>query len=134
MMLTADFSEFTDSHQHGETAEAPTDRERWWAAVSYLFIGCFIPLLLKHRTEYVRFHLRQGFTLFFAECIGFLIILIIHVTLGQLPFLGLLILILARLIVYLAALSLSVFGFVKALFGERWSLPILGDYSHHIPI
>jgi len=33
----------------------------------------------------------------------------------------------------LGALTLSVVGFVKALFGEYWHLPYLGDYRDKIP-
>jgi uncharacterized membrane protein len=131
MSPSADFTEFTDA---GPAGTAPADHEKWWGAVAYLFVGCFLPILARKKSDYVRYHTRQGMTLFFAECIGFLVILIVEVTIGRLPFLGLLIVILVQLGVYLTALALSVIGFVKALFGERWVIPVLGDYSHHIPV
>jgi uncharacterized membrane protein len=34
----------------------------------------------------------------------------------------------------LMALFLSVMGFVKALFGEKWEMPFLGPYSHRVPM
>ncbi|HEY5132463.1 MAG TPA: hypothetical protein VII85_02120 [Candidatus Krumholzibacteriaceae bacterium] len=32
-----------------------------------------------------------------------------------------------------AALMLSLAGFVKALFGEDWRMPFLGDYRDRVP-
>ena len=49
-------------------------------------------------------------------------------------FLGLLIVILLQIIVYISALFLSVMGFVKALFGERWVMPFFGSYSERVPL
>jgi uncharacterized membrane protein len=72
--------------------------------------------------------------LFLAECVSLLAILILDRTLGRLPFLGLLIIILLQLVVYVSALFLSVMGFVKALFGEKWVLPFFGQHSERVPL
>ena len=82
----------------------------------------------------MRFHAKQAFLLFVAECVAFVIIIIIDNTVGRLPFLGLLIVVLAQIFVYLTALFLSVMGFVKALFGERWEMPFFGPYLEKVPI
>ena len=110
------------------------DHERWYAAVGYLFFLCFFSLWKGRESDFVRFHSRQAFLLFLAECACIVGIVIVDQTVGRLPFLGLLIVILLQIVVYLSALLLSVMGFVKALFGERWVMPFFGVYSDKVPL
>ncbi len=110
------------------------DHERWYAAIGYLFFLCFFSLWKGKDSDFVRFHSRQAFALFLAECVAFLLLIIIDHTLGRLPFLGLLIVILVQLAVYITALFLSVVGFVKALFGERWEMPFFHPHAEKIPL
>jgi uncharacterized membrane protein len=110
------------------------DYERWYSAIGYLFFLCFFSLYKAKESDFIRFHARQAFLLFLAECAAFLVIIILDKTLGRLPILGFLIIVLTQIAVYLAALFLSVMGFVKALFGERWTLPFLGNYSDRVPL
>jgi hypothetical protein len=42
--------------------------------------------------------------------------------------------ILFRLAAGLACVGLSVWGFVEALGGERWHLPLLGEYAARVPL
>ena len=109
------------------------DHERWYAAISYLFFFCFFGLWKARESEFIRFHARQAFLLFLAEIISLFVIVILDRTVGRLPFLGLLVMILLQTVVYLAALLLSVLGFVKALFGEKWVLPFFGHYGDRVP-
>jgi uncharacterized membrane protein len=111
----------------------PTDAERWYAAVGYLFFMCFLALWKSKESRFVRFHARQAFLLFLAECVAFVAIAVIDRTVGRLPFLGLIVVVIAQVFVYLTALFLSVMGFVKALFGERWEMPFFGPYREKIP-
>jgi uncharacterized membrane protein len=115
-----------------ETA-ALADRERWYAAISYVFFLCFAGLWKGKESEFIRFHARQGFLLFVAECVCLAAVIIIDRTVGRLPFLGLLVVIVLQIVVYLGALFLSVVGFVKALFGERWRMPVIGKYIDRVP-
>ncbi|MEJ2720664.1 MAG: hypothetical protein P8181_05930 [bacterium] len=111
-----------------------SDYERWYAAIGYLFVLCFFSLWKGRESAFIRFHSRQAFLLFVAECASFFAILIVDATVGRLPFLGLLIVILLQIVIYLSALFLSVTGFVKALFGERWVMPFLGVYGERVPL
>lgn len=117
---------------HSDRA-SPSDAERWYAAIGYLFFLCFVALWKAKESRFVRFHARQGFLLFLAECVAFVAVAVIDRTVGRLPFLGLLVVVIAQVFVYLTALFLSVMGFVKALFGERWEMPFLGPYREKIP-
>jgi uncharacterized membrane protein len=115
-------------------AHTPADQERWYAALGYLFFLCFVALWKGRDSTFVRFHSRQAFLLFLSECVAFILIVIIDKTIGRLPFLGLLIVVLVQIFVYLTALFLSVMGFVKALFGERWEMPFFGPYREKVPL
>ena len=123
-----------DRQQNDLDTALLADHERWYAAIGYMFILCFISLWKGKESDFARFHARQAFLLFIAECASFLAILVVDATLGRLPFLGLLIVILLQIVVYLSALFLSVTGFVKALFGERWVMPFLGTYGVRVPL
>jgi uncharacterized membrane protein len=112
---------------------SPSDHERWYAALGYLFFLCFLALWKARESRFVRFHARQAFLLFLSECVAFLAIVIIDRTVGRLPFLGLIVVVIAQVFVYLTALFLSVMGFVKALFGELWEMPFFGPYREKIP-
>jgi uncharacterized membrane protein len=110
------------------------DYERWYAALAYVFVLCFLSLWKGGDSGFIRFHSRQGFLLFLAECVSLAAIIIVDQTIGRLPFLGLIIVIVLQIVVYLSALFFSVVGFVKALFGERWVMPLLGNYVDRVPM
>ncbi len=116
----------TDSH-------TPGDVERWYAAVGYLAFLCFVALWKGRESAFVRFHARQAFLLFLSEVVAFLLLAIVDRTVGRLPFLGLLLVVTAQVFVYLTALFLTVMGFVRALFGERWEMPFFGPYREKVP-
>jgi uncharacterized membrane protein len=110
------------------------DHERWYAAVGYVFFLCFLSLWKARESDFVRFHSRQAFLLFMAECVGLVVLVVVDQTIGRIPFLGLLVVILLQSVVYLSALFLSVTGFVKALFGERWVMPFFGSHGARVPL
>lgn len=124
----------TDTNAESAPVERPSDPDRWIAAIGYLFFMCFFALWKGKDSSFVRFHSRQAFLLFLSEIVAFILLVIIDKTIGRLPFLGLLIVILLQIAVYLVALMLSVMGFVKALFGERWVMPFFGPYSDKVPL
>lgn len=91
-----------------------------YAILSYLWILCFIPLILKKENKFALFHAKQGLVLFLAELtIGFIAIL---------PFIGWILLFAGTLL--FGALSLA--GIFQSLLGNFWKLPILGDYAEKI--
>lgn len=117
--------------------ERLSDISRWLAATSYLFILCFLVLYevkVHRRDDFVRFHARQGFALCFVEVTLVILSLILDATLGTIPVLGAVLMILFKLVAGLLAVGLSVWGFVEALGGERWELPVLGEYAKRVPI
>ncbi len=113
--------------------DMPSEPSRWIAAMGYVTFFCFWSLWKAGDDQFVRYHARQGFLLLLAECIILVLTVILDSTIGRLRFVGVLIVGLLQLVSGLGALTLSVVGFVKALFGEYWHLPFLGDYRDRIP-
>ena len=85
------------------------------AALSYLWILSVVMLLVKKDDEFVQFHAKQGLVLFIAGIV-FMII----------PIIGWL----ANLVVFLAVIV----GFIKAIQGERYEMPLVGDLAKKINI
>jgi fumarate reductase subunit D len=113
--------------------EQPSDRSRWMAALSYLSFLCFVALWKSKNDDYVRYHARQGFLLLLAECVAAVTILVLELTIGRVRFIGFVVVLILQLITGLGALTLSVVGFVKALFGEYFHMPLIGEYAEKVP-
>ena len=110
------------------------NRDRWMSAIGYLSFLVLIPLLSKPKTAFVARHTRQAFALFFTELAGLVFLFIIDSTLGQIAFLGFLILLVLKLVLFLLFFSISVLGFMKAIFGQQWRIPYLDDLAERLPI
>jgi uncharacterized membrane protein len=109
-------------------------RERWLAAVAYLGPGCLIALFARAKTPYLVWHAQQGFVLFFLEAVVLALLIILDHTIGRIPILGFLVIILLELVCFVVFLVLSILGFVKGLAGEWFRLPVLDEYAEKIPI
>ena len=109
--------------------------DRWLGALCYACFFVFIPIFtVKDKSEFLLGHCRQGFALFFAEVVLYLILNIVEGTLGRLPIIGLLVTIVLHLAAMIICLGLSVIGFVKALSGEECRLPVINDFADRVPI
>ncbi|MFH1552490.1 MAG: DUF4870 domain-containing protein [Candidatus Omnitrophota bacterium] len=102
--------------------EEKKTQENVYAILSYLWILCLIPILMKKDDEFVRFHARQGLMLFIVE-VGVGII-------GIIPVLGQVIYLLGMLICGL----LSLIGIVQVLMGNKWKIPVIGDWAEKIKV
>lgn len=95
-------------------------QNRLMAGLSYLSVLCFVPLLLGGAgSEFDRFHLRQGLTLFAVGVIASLTAWI------WLP-----LWVLANLFIA----GVSVYGCVQAMQGKKWTIPVLGRYALKIKL
>lgn len=90
------------------------------AAISYLWILSIIILLVKKDSDYVRFHAKQGVVLFgfsvALSILGFIIVLL-------LPIIWLL-----DLVIFVAVIV----GFIQAIQGKRYKMPVVGDLAEKI--
>ena len=85
------------------------------AAVSYLWLLSVVVLLVKKNDSYVNFHAKQGLVLFIASVILWVI-----------PLLG--------WILNLVVFAMIIVGFIKALSGEKYKLPLVADIAEKIKI
>ena len=80
-----------------------------YGALSYLWVVSIIMLVMKKDDEFVKFHAKQGIVLFIATWFFWIPIL------GQ--------------ILWIIAVLLSLLGFIKALTGEKYKMPVVGDIA-----
>lgn len=92
------------------------------AAIGYLGILCLVPLLAKKDSAYAQFHGKQGLVLFIVWVVLWFVNII--------PILGQLVFMLGSL----ALLVLMIMGIVKALNGEMWEIPVVGQYAKQIKL
>jgi uncharacterized membrane protein len=111
----------------------PAERARWFAAMGYLSFLSIIALGQTRGDRFIRFHASQGFLLFLTEILCIAAALILEATVGRIKIAGLIIVGLFILVTGTAALMLSAIGFVKALFGEYWNMPFLGEWKDRVP-
>ena len=103
----------------GEVGFTKKDIEdnRTVASLSYIFILCLVPLLLKRDSAFAQFHAKQGLTITVAWFAFWVI--------GIIPLLGWLI----GFFGSLALLIVSIVGIMKTLNGEAWKIPYVYEYS-----
>ena len=87
------------------------------AAIGYIWILCFIPLLLKRDSKFAQFHGKQGLVLFVVEVVAGIVMII--------PVIGWFV----GWIVGIITIILSVMGILQALQGNQKELPIIGQYA-----
>ncbi len=111
-----------------------TSRERWLGAICYVPLAVVAVIFAAGRTPFVARHCRQGFALLLAEIVGLVFIWIIDGTIGRIPLIGFVVLIVLRLAFFLSVLVISVLGFTKAMFGEDWRIPYLDELADRVPV
>jgi len=92
------------------------------AAIGYIGILCLIPLLLKPKSKFAKFHGKQGLILLIGWVINFFI--------GIIPVIGWIL----GFIGMVALIILSILGILKSLAGEYWEMPYLSEYAKKINI
>ncbi len=95
---------------------------RFFAAVGYISLLCFVPLFLKKDNRFAQFHGKQGLVLFILEVAASII--------KAVPALGDLVFTVAFVVFGI----LSLVGILKVLTGEYWEMPIVGDIAERITL
>lgn len=86
------------------------------AAISYLWILCLVPLLIKRESKFAQAHAKQGLILFIIEIVGSLIFWI--------PIIGWLL--------WVVVVLVALVAFIKALQGEYWEIPLVKEIAQKI--
>jgi len=92
------------------------------ALISYIGVLCLVPMLTKEKSEFVKFHAKQGLVLFIGEVATWAVFSVI-------PFLWFLINLLG-----LFWLVLSVIGIVNVIQKAQKPLPLVGQFAEKIKI
>jgi uncharacterized membrane protein len=93
------------------------------AAIAYISILCLIPLILKKDSRFAYEHGKQGFILFITELIVW--------ALGMLPVIGWFII--GPIGTVLCVIA-AVVAILKAVNGEFWEIPVVGQYRDKVKI
>ena len=94
------------------------------AAISYLSVLCFVPLLVVKDSAYAQAHGRQGL----AVAVFGIGVLIFDTLFGWFPIIGWFT---AGALTLLWAI-LSLIGIVNALSGTAWEVPLIGKYFQNV--
>jgi uncharacterized membrane protein len=89
------------------------------AALSYVWVLSVVMLVVKKDDEFVKFHAKQGTVLFLASIVAW--------------FFSIFLFFLGPLICAVIAIG-CIIGFIKALGGERYSLPVVGELANKIKL
>jgi uncharacterized membrane protein len=101
-------------NQNVSSDKKDVEQNKFVALLSYLWLLCLVPLLLKPKSEFCKFHGKQGLVL----CIAWLFVWI--------PFIGWLI--------WIALIILSILGILNVLKGEKNDLPVVGNLAKKLNI
>ena len=112
-------------------AEELDEEDKVMLVFSYLWVLALVPFMVTRR-EYVRWHAKQGLMLCGVACLVFLGVI----------FVGAILATLTKVFAWLFAFALINLGFlymalaivcmIKAMRGERWAIPFLGDLVERI--
>ncbi|PIQ85615.1 MAG: hypothetical protein COV74_07910 [Candidatus Omnitrophica bacterium CG11_big_fil_rev_8_21_14_0_20_45_26] len=95
---------------------------KFFAISGYLFVLCFVPLLLKKDNKFAQFHGRQGLVLFIFELAAAIV--------KSVPVIGDVIFSFAYVIFGIA----SLIGIVRVLMNEYWEMPLVHNIARKITL
>lgn len=102
--------------QEQKVYDADVEANKLFAALSYAWLFCLIPLIFKRDSKFAQFHAKQGF-----------ILLVVELALGivmWIPLIG--------QVAFLIVLIMSIVGFIKAYNGERYQMPFIYQWSQKL--
>ncbi|PJE75967.1 hypothetical protein COV04_02330 [Candidatus Uhrbacteria bacterium CG10_big_fil_rev_8_21_14_0_10_48_11] len=100
----------------------PDERDWMLAAVSYLWIFCVIPLVLRKGSPFVQFHAKQGAVL----AITWFLLWVV----GIIPILGWLVFFFGSILL----VAVNLLAIVRAWHGDQWKIPYLYDYVAYLDL
>jgi len=106
---------------------------RLLAAVAYLPGLCFIGLLGFPENRYVGLHARQGFVLLMIEILVAIGFGIYDASLGQIPWVGLILGAILKFLVWMALLLVTAYGVAKGASGEPARIVFLAEAADKVP-
>ena len=108
-----------------------------FAAIGYISILFLIPLLAARDNAFAQFHAKQAMVLTTGTIIAFVVLWIMWFMFAFIPVVGWIMCFIIYLVVMalcIGWLVLAVMGFVKALQGEYWRMPLFADLAESVSI
>ncbi len=96
------------------------------AAIGYITVLCLVPLMMAKDSPFAQHHAKQGLVLFIAE----VVIFFLNGILAFIPIIGWLV----AVVLNVGVVVLALMGIMKSLQGEKWEMPLLGQYAKKIKI
>jgi uncharacterized membrane protein len=93
---------------------------------SYLWVLALVPFMVTRR-EYVRWHAKQGLILCGVACVVFFAVIFVGAVLATVTRVFAWLFAFGLLNLVFLYMALALVCMVKALRGERWAIPFLGD-------
>lgn len=115
-----------DNSNQAPNEKAASDRViqegKFFAAIGYIFVLCFVPLILKKGNEFAQFHGRQGLVLFIFELAAAIV--------KSIPVIGDVVFSFAYVVLGIA----SLLGIVRVLMNEYWRMPVVYNVASKITL
>ncbi len=133
----------TPEEKPPETTEAPTadakeiEEGKTYAAIGYISILFLVPLLAAKDNVFAQFHAKQAMVLTTGTIIAFVILWVMWFMFSFIPVVGWAICVILYLVVMAVCIGwlvLAIIGFVKALQGEYWKIPLVADLAERVNI
>ncbi|HKN47094.1 MAG TPA: hypothetical protein VJ144_03895 [Candidatus Polarisedimenticolia bacterium] len=113
------------------TPEDLDEEDKVMLVFSYLWVLALVPFLVTRR-EYVRWHAKQGLILCGVSCLAFLGIIFVGAIMATLSKVFAWLFAFGLINLLLLYLALALVCVIKAIRGERWAIPFLGDLVEKI--
>ncbi len=113
----------TSARQHPDgpkTIDPVIAKGKFFAAIGYISILCFIPLFLRRDNKFAQFHGRQALILFILELAAAMLVIVPVV--GEVVF----------RFAYLVFSIFSLAGLIKVLMNEYWEMPVVYPISSRV--
>ena len=113
------------------SAEDLMEEDKIMLVFSYLWVLALVPFMVTKR-EYVRWHAKQGLILSGVACIIFLTVIFLGAVLATLSMVFAWLFAFGLVNLILLYFALALVCVIKAMRGERWAIPFLGDLVEKI--
>lgn len=107
-------------------AEDLDEEDKVMLVFSYLWVLALVPFMVTRR-EYVRWHAKQGLILCAVACVIFFAVIFVGAILATVTRVFAWLFAFGLLNLVFLYMALALVCMVKALRGERWAIPFLGD-------
>ena len=113
------------------TPEDLNEEDKVMLVFSYLWVLALVPFLVTRR-EYVRWHAKQGLILCGVACLVFLGVIFVGAVLATITRVFAWLFAFGLINLVLLYVAVAIVCIIKAMRGERWVIPFLGDLIEKI--